>query len=366
MSRSRPRVVSRCSFHTASASAYGNSVARPGRSRASTARATSTTMRQSSRASPTAGTALRTRLMRRSLLVTVPLFSPQVDAGSSRSANPAVTVVANASWTTMNSARSSARRTVAWSGRDCAGFVHAIHNSLISPSAAASNISTAVLPGTAGTSATPHSAATSARCAGLARSRWADSRLARPPTSRPPIALGWPVSENGPAPGRPIWPVARCRLISEALLAVPCALWFRPWQYSESTAFEPPHQRAAVTMSSSRRPVTRAVSRAVHSRTRSRSAAKPVVCAAMKAWSAKPSHSIRCSSPCASATSLPGRICRCRSAIAAVSVRRGSTTIHFCVGRAAFASSRRRHRIGCAQARLLPVMKTRSASAKSS
>ena len=28
-----------------------------------------------------------------------------------------------------------------------------------------------------------------------------DSRLARPPTSRPPIALGWPVSENGPGAG---------------------------------------------------------------------------------------------------------------------------------------------------------------------
>ena len=34
---------------------------------------------------------------------------------------------------------------------------------------------------------------------------------------------------------------------------------------------------------------------------------------------------------------------------------------HFCAGRATFASSRRRHRIGCAHARLLPVMKTRSA-----
>ena len=51
--------------------------ARPGRSRASTRRATSTTMRQSSRASPAAGTAARTRLMRRSLLVTVPsLLAP--------------------------------------------------------------------------------------------------------------------------------------------------------------------------------------------------------------------------------------------------------------------------------------------------
>ena len=51
-----------------------------------------------------------------------------------------------------------------------------------------------------------------------------------PPTSRPPMALGWPVSENGPAPGLPIWPVARCRLISAEFLKVPLADWLRPWQ----------------------------------------------------------------------------------------------------------------------------------------
>ena len=57
-----------------------------------------------------------------------------------------------------------------------------------------------------------------------------------PPTSRPPIALGWPVSENGPAPGLPICAVARCRLISAAFLAVPLLDWFRPWQYRLSVA----------------------------------------------------------------------------------------------------------------------------------
>ena len=56
--------------------------------------AKSTTMRQSCRASPGAGTAGRTRLMRRSLLVTVPSFSPQVVAGSSRSAKSQVAAVA--------------------------------------------------------------------------------------------------------------------------------------------------------------------------------------------------------------------------------------------------------------------------------
>ena len=43
-------------------------------------------IRQSWRAAPAAGTAAFMRLMRRSLFVTVPSFSPHVVAGSSRSA----------------------------------------------------------------------------------------------------------------------------------------------------------------------------------------------------------------------------------------------------------------------------------------
>ena len=86
MSRSRPRVDSRCSFHTDSASVYGNRLTRPGRSRASSRRANWVAMAQSWRAWPFGGTAGWTRLMRRSLLVTVPSFSPHGVAGSSRSA----------------------------------------------------------------------------------------------------------------------------------------------------------------------------------------------------------------------------------------------------------------------------------------
>ena len=229
--------------------------------------------------------------MRRSLLVTVPSFSPQVVAGSSKSAYWQVSAVAKASCTTTNSARSSARRTVAWSGMLCAGLVQAIHRALIWPSAAAWNMSTAVLPGWLGTSGTPHRAATSARCCGLARSRWALSKLARPPTSRPPMALGWPVSENGPAPGLPICPVARCRLMSAVFLAVPLLDWFRPWQYRLSVAarllepvpVSPPkaNQRAACSRSSLRTPQIWATASGVQSRTCALSLSKPLVCAAM-------------------------------------------------------------------------------------
>ena len=230
MSRSRPRVLSRCSFHTCSADWYGNKVALPGRRRVSSRCATACTMRQSARASPAGATAARTRLMRRSLLVTVPSFSPQGAAGNSRSAYAQVSLLAKASCTTTNSARCKARRTVFWSGRLCAGLVQRIHSALIWPSAAAWNISTAVSPGFSGTESTPHKAATSARCTGLAKSRCALSRFAMPPTSRPPMALGCPVRLNGPAPGLPIWPQARCRLMSAAFLAVPLVDWFKPWQ----------------------------------------------------------------------------------------------------------------------------------------
>ena len=50
---------------------------------------------------------------------------------------------------------------------------------------------------------------TKSRCAGSCSSRCAANMLARPPTSRPPIAFGWPVMENGPMPTRPMRPVSR-------------------------------------------------------------------------------------------------------------------------------------------------------------
>ena len=49
-----------------------------------------------------------------------------------------------------------------------------------------------------------------------------------PPTSRPPMALGWPVMEKGQAPGLPIRPVARWAFTTANPLATPWADWFEP------------------------------------------------------------------------------------------------------------------------------------------
>ncbi|CAM3853276.1 hypothetical protein BOFL111202_26385 [Bordetella flabilis] len=102
-----------------------------------------------------------------------------------------------------------------------------------------------------------------------------------PPASRPPIALGWPVRENGPAPGLPICAVARCRWISAAFLAVPLLDWFRPMVYSDSVAGERANQRAACTMSAAGTPQTSCAARGVNSWTRCFKAVKPAVWASM-------------------------------------------------------------------------------------
>ncbi len=56
----------------------------------------------------------------------------------------------------------------------------------------------------------------------------AASMLASPPTSRPPIAFGWPVRENGPMPSLPILPVARWQLRIALTLSVPDEDWLTP------------------------------------------------------------------------------------------------------------------------------------------
>jgi len=70
------------------------------------------------------------------------------------------------------------------------------------------------------------------------------------------MALGWPVSESGPAPGRQIAPVARCRLHTALVFQVPWVLWFSPMVHSDIQAGPASAiMAAAVRMSASRRPV---------------------------------------------------------------------------------------------------------------
>ena len=49
------------------------------------------------------------------------------------------------------------------------------------------------------------------------------------------MALGWPVSENGPMPGWPMRPVARWQLMMLLTLSVPLDDWFTPCEYAVTT-----------------------------------------------------------------------------------------------------------------------------------
>ena len=92
-----------------------------------------------------AGTAWRTREMRRSELVTVPPFSPHAAAGSTTSAYGTVSVCRKASCTTTNSAALSASRILSISGIEWTGLVQTIQTALMRPVRIASNISTAAI-----------------------------------------------------------------------------------------------------------------------------------------------------------------------------------------------------------------------------
>ena len=114
---------------------------------------------------------------------------------------------------------------------------------------------------------------------------WAASMLARPPTSRPPMALGWPVMENGPMPGRPIRPVSRWQLMMLLTLSVPEEDWLTPCENSVTTRSVPPNSRRsprALRCRSRRVARPHSTSPAVFSATSSARAA-PRVCASTNA-----------------------------------------------------------------------------------
>jgi hypothetical protein len=68
------------------------------------------------------------------------------------------------------------------------------------------------------------------------------------------MAFGWPVSENGPLPGRQIAPVARCRLQIALVFQVPWVLWLRPMVQQLIHSGAVPIHSAALRMSASDKP----------------------------------------------------------------------------------------------------------------
>src|SRR5688500_5510443 len=70
-------------------------------------------------------------------------------------------------------------------------------------------------------------AASSCRSVSLSNLRYPGRPDAKP-LSRVPIALHWPVMENGEAPARPMLPVISARLLRALTVSVPLVLGFTP------------------------------------------------------------------------------------------------------------------------------------------
>ena len=139
------------------------------------------------------------------------------------------------SLTTTNGHAASAARTRSARGRLSAGFVQMIQIARTRPSRTASNKSIAFNPGVTARPGAPQNRRTRSTAAASSNRICAASWFARPPTSRPPIAFGCPVTLNGPAPTRPIRPVARCTFRIAFTLSVPAEDWFTPCEYTVTT-----------------------------------------------------------------------------------------------------------------------------------
>ena len=214
-------VSAACSRNTAAAPSHANASGQPIR------RPTCASAHQSARASPGASRNARCRLIRRSEFVTVPLRSPHPAAGSSTCAYRVVSV-GQMSLTTTNGHRANAARTRPASGMLSAGLVQITHSARTRPSPTASNKSTAFSPGPAAIFGASQNRRTRSTAPGCSNPICAANWFASPPTSRPPIAFGCPVTLNGPAPGRPIRPVAKCTFRIALTLSVPDDDWFTP------------------------------------------------------------------------------------------------------------------------------------------
>ena len=168
----------------------------------------------------------------------------------------------------------------------------------------------------------------------------------------------------GPLPGRPIWPVARQRLISAAVLQRPDGRLVgahRPQRHRRARAREAVRglldgsARDAADLRGARRATTRARPRGASS--------QPLVWRATNGSSTRPSRSTTCSSALSSARSVPGRTGRCRSRPCAVGVARGSAQMTNAPS--AWRSRMRDQRIGWQAAVFVPSSSKQSASAMS-
>ena len=274
------------------------------------------------------------RVMRRSLLVTVPSFSPQVVAGSSRSAKAAVSVVREGFLHHDELGALAQRRGTRATGRasTAPGSCRRSTARLISPSRRTPRTSRP--PSCRAARATRRRPTSARPRRGRVRSRGRDGPEAGWPSRRPRVRPSrWAArsARTAPRPGLPIWPVARCRLISAAFLSLPWLDWFSPWQYSDKRRRRPREPaRGLLDIGRRRCRVTRSASASAYA---PRSGSDDLEAVRVRVdeggVGTSPSHSIRCSMAVNSATSVPGWIGRCRSAAAAVSVRRGSTTMSF-------------------------------------
>ena len=124
---------------------------------------------QSSRAWPGGSSTLRPTWTRRSVFVYVPSFSSAEVAGSTTSANSAVSV-RKMSCTTRNSSAASALRTLLMFGSERNGFSPIMYIPRTPPLSAEPTISVTVRPGFA-SSSRPH-AASNFSCAAALSTRW--------------------------------------------------------------------------------------------------------------------------------------------------------------------------------------------------
>ncbi len=98
------------------------------------------------------------------------------------------------------------------------------------------------------------------------------------------MAFGCPVSENGPAPGSPIRPVARWQLMMALTLSVPCADWFTPCEKQVTTRGVLRNSSKNCEIADLRRRVALTIAAMLGAMSRARASAfsKPLVCESIK------------------------------------------------------------------------------------